>query len=53
MKQIKLSDAANIITGFPFKSEKFNTNGEGFKLIRGKNGNIFIYYYIYNWLLFW
>lgn len=37
MEYIKLSDAANIITGFPFKSEKFNTNGEGIKLIRGKN----------------
>ncbi len=37
MEYIKLSEAADIITGFPFKSEKFNTSGEGLKLIRGKN----------------
>ena len=37
MEYIKLSEAADIISGFPFKSEKFNTAGEGFKLIRGKN----------------
>ena len=37
MEYIKLSEAADIITGFPFKSEKFYTAGEGFKLIRGKN----------------
>ena len=37
MEYIKLSEAADIITGFPFKSEKFNINGDGIKLVRGKN----------------
>ncbi|MBQ8984789.1 restriction endonuclease subunit S [Candidatus Saccharibacteria bacterium] len=33
----KLSDIAEISVGFPFQSRLFNQNGEGFRLIRGKN----------------
>ena len=32
-----LSDLAEIIVGFPFKSENFNTEENGIKLVRGKN----------------
>lgn len=34
---ISLSEAADIIVGFAFKSEKFNTDGKGVRLVRGKN----------------
>ena len=33
----KLSDIADIIVGFPFKSALFNINGNGVRLVRGKN----------------
>lgn len=33
----KLSDIADIIVGFPFKSASFNVNGNGVRLVRGKN----------------
>ena len=36
-KTIPLSNAADIIVGFPFASEKFNTDGKGTRLVRGKN----------------
>ena len=32
-----LSDLAEIIVGFPFKSEDYNTDGKGVKLVRGVN----------------
>ena len=34
---MKLGDLANIMVGFPFKSEEFNTQGRGVHLVRGKN----------------
>ena len=34
---IALSEAAEIIVGFAFPSEGFNTEGEGIRLVRGKN----------------
>ena len=34
---IKLSEVADIIVGFAFKSQDFNTNGTGVRLVRGKN----------------
>ena len=36
-KMVKLSDLADIIVGFPFKSQYFNTNEKGVRLVRGKN----------------
>ena len=33
----RLGDLAEITTGFPFKSELFNTSGNGYRLIRGMN----------------
>ena len=36
-KTIPLSNAADIIVGYPFASEKFNTDGQGTRLVRGKN----------------
>lgn len=33
----KLSDIADIIVGFAFKSASFNTSGDGVRLVRGKN----------------
>lgn len=32
-----LSDYADIIVGFPFPSKSFNVNGQGVRLVRGKN----------------
>ncbi|MDF9845014.1 MULTISPECIES: restriction endonuclease subunit S [unclassified Paenibacillus] len=32
-----LGDCVSIITGFPFKSEDFNTDEKGIRLVRGKN----------------
>lgn len=34
---VKLSEVADIIVGFAFKSQDFNTNGIGVRLVRGKN----------------
>lgn len=34
---VKLSDVADIIVGFAFKSDSFNTNGNGVRIVRGKN----------------
>lgn len=34
---MRLGDIADIMVGFPFKSEKFNTQGKGVHLVRGKN----------------
>ncbi len=36
-KYISLSEVADILVGFAFKSEKFNTEGNGVRLVRGKN----------------
>lgn len=36
-KMGKLSDIADIIVGFAFKSASFNVNGDGVRLVRGKN----------------
>lgn len=36
-KTCLLSDVADIIVGYPFKSEEFNTDGNGVKLVRGMN----------------
>lgn len=36
-KHIKLSDIATVIVGYPFKSENFNTEAEGIRLVRGMN----------------
>jgi type I restriction enzyme S subunit len=36
-KRVKLGEVCDILTGFPFKSEKFNIKGQGIKLARGKN----------------
>ena len=36
-KIVNLSDAAEIILGFAFKSERFNSDGKGIRLVRGKN----------------
>lgn len=33
----KLSEVADIIVGFAFKSQDFNTDGNGVRLVRGKN----------------
>lgn len=35
--QVKLSEVAEILVGFAFKSEAFNTSGNGVRLVRGKN----------------
>lgn len=37
MEYKRLSDVANVIVGYPFKSEQFNTMEDGIKLVRGKN----------------
>ena len=37
MTKYKLGDAADILVGFPFESEKFNTEGNGIRLVRGMN----------------
>jgi type I restriction enzyme S subunit len=37
MKKYKLGDIASIIVGYPFESERFNTNGKGVRLVRGMN----------------
>lgn len=34
---VKLSEVADIIVGFAFKSQDFNTDGNGVRLVRGKN----------------
>ena len=34
---VTLSEVADIIVGFAFKSQDFNTNGNGVRLVRGKN----------------
>ena len=34
---ISLSEVADILVGFAFKSESFNLNGDGVRLVRGKN----------------
>ena len=36
-KTVTLGDLADIIVGFPFESEQFNTSGDGVKLVRGMN----------------
>ena len=33
----KLGELADIILGYPFESEKFNTTGVGIRLVRGMN----------------
>ena len=35
--RVQLSDVAEILVGFAFKSEAFNTDGIGVRLVRGKN----------------
>lgn len=35
--KVKLSEVADIIVGFAFKSQDFNTNANGIRLVRGKN----------------
>ncbi len=37
MTKYKLGDVADILVGFPFESEKFNTEGNGVRLVRGMN----------------
>lgn len=37
MKKYKLSDVCDILVGFPFKSEFFETGNDGIKLVRGMN----------------
>ena len=34
---VRLSNVADIIVGFAFKSQNFNTNANGIRLVRGKN----------------
>ena len=34
---VNLSELADVIVGFPFKSEDFNTQANGVRLVRGKN----------------
>lgn len=37
LKKYKLGDVATIIVGYPFESERFNTEGKGILLVRGMN----------------
>lgn len=37
LQEYKLGEIADIIVGFPFESEKFNTDGNGVRLVRGMN----------------
>lgn len=38
-EKLKLGDYINLLTGYPFKSKLFNTDGEGKPLIRNRNIN--------------